>query len=93
MIDSAWCCTSRLPASPTATTTSTNVPTKQDVIGRAGYRALVAGWMIAFEDSPVDVSLQLIAKHTVQIDFIGHGIRTHIERHHGWRHRLSTRPQ
>jgi len=42
------------------------VPTKQHLIGRAGYRALVAAWMIAFEDAEMEiVSLRLIDEHTM----------------------------
>jgi ribosomal protein S27E len=53
------------------------VPTRQHLVGRAGYRALVAAWMIAFEDATVEiVSLESIDDHTVQIDFIGHGTHT-----------------
>ena len=53
------------------------VPTRQHLVGRAGYRALVAAWMIAFEDATVEiVSIELIDDHTVRVDFIGHGTQT-----------------
>jgi hypothetical protein len=53
------------------------VPTRQRLVGRAGYRALVAAWLIAFEDATADVTaLQQIDEHTVQVDFIGRGTHT-----------------
>jgi len=53
------------------------IPTKQRLVGRAGYRALVAGWVIAFEDARVEIkSLGQIDSTTVQVDFIGHGTHT-----------------
>ncbi len=53
------------------------VPTKQRLVGRAGYRALVAGWVIAFEDASVEiVSAQHIDGENVRVEFIGHGTHT-----------------
>jgi hypothetical protein len=53
------------------------VPTKQRLVGRAGYRALVAAWLIAFEDAHIEItSLQQIDEQTVQVDFAGHGTQT-----------------
>ena len=53
------------------------VPTKQRLMGRAGYRALVAAWLIAFEDAEIEItSLLEIDDHTVQVDFIGRGTHT-----------------
>jgi hypothetical protein len=50
------------------------VPTKQRLMGRAGYRALVAAWLIAFEDAEIEITaLQEIDERTVQVDFIGRG--------------------
>jgi len=53
------------------------VPTKQRLIGRAGYRALVAAWMIAFEDARLEITdMQELDGGTVRTDFIGHGTHT-----------------
>jgi hypothetical protein len=53
------------------------VPTKQHLVGRAGYRALVAAWIIAFEDARLEIAtLQQLDEHTVRIDFIGRGTQT-----------------
>ena len=53
------------------------VPTRQRLVGRAGYRALVAAWLIAFEDAKTEItSLQQIDEHTVQVDFVGRGTHT-----------------
>lgn len=53
------------------------VPTRQRLVGRAGYRALVAAWLIAFEDALVEITaIKEIDEHTVQVDFIGRGTHT-----------------
>ena len=53
------------------------LPTKQRLVGRAGYRALVAAWVIAFEDARVEItSLEQLGNATVRVDFIGHGTHT-----------------
>ena len=53
------------------------VPTKQRLVGRAGYRALVAAWLIAFDDASLEItSLEQIDEHTLRVDFIGHGTHT-----------------
>ena len=53
------------------------LPTKQRLIGRAGYRALAAGWLIAFEDAQLDIqSVQPLDDHTVVVDFEGRGTHT-----------------
>jgi len=55
----------------------TYVPTKQRLVGRAGYRALVAAWMIAFEDAEIEIKTQeQIDDHTMRTEFIGHGTHT-----------------
>lgn len=52
-------------------------PTKQRLIGRAGYRALAAAWMIAFEDASLEImSLQQVDGRTIRTEFIGHGTHT-----------------
>lgn len=53
------------------------VPTKQRLVGRAGYRALAAGWVIAFEDAQLEIqSAETVDEHTVRIEFIGRGTHT-----------------
>jgi len=53
------------------------VPTKQRLVGRAGYRALVAAWVIAFEDARVEiVAVRPVNDATVEVEFIGHGTHT-----------------
>jgi predicted ester cyclase len=53
------------------------VPTNQRLVGRAGYRALAAMWLVAFEDAEVDVqSIEYLDEHTVHVTFIGRGTHT-----------------
>lgn len=53
------------------------LPTNQRLVGRAGYRALAAAWLIAFEDAKVDIqSVQRLDDHTVRVTFIGCGTHT-----------------
>jgi predicted ester cyclase len=53
------------------------VSTKQRLVGRAGYRALVAAWVIAFDDARIEIThMQQLDENTVQTDFIGHGTQT-----------------
>jgi len=53
------------------------VPTKQRLVGRAGYRALVAAWLIAFDDASLEiVSLEQVDEHTIRTQFIGRGTHT-----------------
>lgn len=53
------------------------VPTRQRLIGRAGYRALAAAWVIAFEDASLDVvEMKAVDDERVQTDFIGRGTHT-----------------
>lgn len=53
------------------------IPTRQRLIGRAGYRALVAAWLNAFEDAQLDItSVTVLNDHTVQVEFIGRGTHT-----------------
>jgi hypothetical protein len=50
------------------------LPTGQRLSGRAGYRALAAAWLIAFEDATVEVqSVRRVDDHTVDVTFIGRG--------------------
>jgi predicted ester cyclase len=53
------------------------VPTNQRLRGRAGYRALAAMWLNAFEDGLVEVvSLRLLDDSTVEADLLGRGTHT-----------------
>jgi hypothetical protein len=53
------------------------LPSKQNLIGRAGYRALAAMWLNAFEDGQLEVvSLQSIAADTVVVNLLGRGSHT-----------------
>ncbi len=55
----------------------TYVPTRQRLIGRAGYRALVAAWLIAFDDAKLEiVGLDGIDEHTLRVQFVGRGTHT-----------------
>jgi hypothetical protein len=53
------------------------VPTRQRLIGRAGYRALAAAWLIAFEDAELELaSVTRLDAHRVAVDFVGRGTHT-----------------
>lgn len=53
------------------------LPTKQRLLGRAGYRALAAAWLIAFEDAHLEITaVRPIDEHTVQVCFVGRGTHT-----------------
>lgn len=55
----------------------TYVPTKQRLVGRAGYRALIAAWLIAFEDAQIEIkTMEHVDDHTIRTEFIGHGTQT-----------------
>ena len=50
------------------------VPTKQRLIGRAGYRALASGWLAAFPDARIDIrSVRRVDYETVRLEFVGRG--------------------
>lgn len=53
------------------------LPTHQRLVGRAGYRALAAAWVIAFEDAQVDIqSVERLDEAHVRVTFIGRGTHT-----------------
>jgi hypothetical protein len=53
------------------------LPTKQRLIGRAGYRALAAAWLHAFEDAQLEIqSLAAADERTLDVHFLGHGTHT-----------------
>jgi predicted ester cyclase len=52
------------------------VPTRQRLVGRAGYRALVAAWLQAFEDAQLEIQSVAADGGIVRVDFIGRGTHT-----------------
>jgi hypothetical protein len=53
------------------------LPTRQRLIGRAGYRALAAMWLNAFEDAVLEImAVRAVNPSTVDVDFIGRGTHT-----------------
>jgi hypothetical protein len=53
------------------------LPTKQRLIGRAGYRALAAAWLNAFADARLEIqSIACPAAVTLDVQFLGLGTHT-----------------
>src|SRR5688572_31658720 len=52
------------------------LPTRQRLMGRAGYRALVAAWLNAFEDARLEITAIRVSGDLADVDFIGHGTHT-----------------
>jgi len=52
------------------------LPTRQRLMGRAGYRALAAAWLNAFEDAQLDVQSIQVDGAVVHVEFVGHGTHT-----------------
>ena len=52
------------------------LPTRQRLVGRAGYGALVAVWLNAFEDAQLDVQSITIDGAVVDVEFLGRGTHT-----------------
>ena len=53
------------------------LPSKQHLIGKAGYRALAAMWLNAFEDGRLEiVSLKKAGHDTVVVELLGRGTHT-----------------
>jgi hypothetical protein len=53
------------------------VPTRQRLLGRAGYRALAAAWLIAFEDALLEITrVEALDAETVRVHFVGRGTHT-----------------
>ena len=52
------------------------LPTRQHLMGRAGYRALVDAWLNAFEDARLDVQSVTASGTTVDVEFLGRGTHT-----------------
>lgn len=49
-------------------------PTRQHLIGRAGYRALADTWLSAFPDAVLEIqSLQVIGGHAAHVKLLGRG--------------------
>lgn len=52
-------------------------PTRQHLIGRAGYRAMADAWLSAFPDAVLEIqSLQVIGGHTAHVKLLGRGTHT-----------------
>lgn len=52
------------------------VPTRQRLIGRAGYRALAAAWIHAFKDAQLDIASILSEGDALVVSFVGRGTFT-----------------
>jgi hypothetical protein len=53
------------------------VPTRQRLLGRAGYRALAAAWLQAFADARLEITVvRAIDDETIDVEFTGHGTHT-----------------
>ena len=53
------------------------VPTMQRLIGRAGYQALAAVWLEAFEDARLEIqSIRAEGDRTLHVEFLGRGTHT-----------------
>ena len=53
------------------------LPSKQNLIGKAGYRALAAMWLNAFRDGRLEVvAVDVRANGTVVVDLLGRGTHT-----------------
>jgi predicted ester cyclase len=53
------------------------LPTKQRLIGRAGYRDLAAAWLHAFEDAHLEIeSVSIADARTLVVQFLGNGTHT-----------------
>jgi hypothetical protein len=52
------------------------LPTRQRLVGRAGYRALVEAWLTAFADARLDITTARVDGRVVEIEFVGHGTHT-----------------
>ena len=52
------------------------LPTRQRLVGRAGYRALAQAWLTAFADARLDITAIRASGNVVEVDFVGHGTHT-----------------
>ena len=52
------------------------LPTRQRLIGRAGYRALAGAWITAFADARLEILSIVAADDALSIRFVGHGTLT-----------------
>jgi hypothetical protein len=52
------------------------LPTRQRLVGRAGYRALVAAWLNAFEDAHLAVQSLRMDGSVADVEFLGRGTHT-----------------
>jgi predicted ester cyclase len=52
------------------------LPTRQRLMGVAGYRALVSAWLHAFADARLDIQTLAARDTIVDVDFLGRGTHT-----------------
>ena len=53
------------------------LPTRQRLVGRAGYRALTGAWLQAFTDAQLEVQyVHVLDTSVVRIEFVGGGTHT-----------------
>lgn len=53
------------------------VPTRQRLVGRAGYQALATAWLTAFEDAQLDIrAIRVVDHDSVEVEFLGRGTHT-----------------
>lgn len=52
------------------------LPTRQRLVGRAGYRALAGAWLHAFEDARLEVRSIETGDGGVDVEFVGRGTHT-----------------
>ena len=52
------------------------LPTRQNLMGVAGYRAMVAAWLHAFEDARLVITSLQVSGNVAEVDFLGRGTHT-----------------
>jgi ketosteroid isomerase-like protein len=52
------------------------LPTRQHLMGVAGYRAMVAAWLHAFADARLEIQTLVVRDTIADVDFLGSGTHT-----------------
>jgi predicted ester cyclase len=52
------------------------LPTRQRLVGIAGYRAVVSAWLNAFTDARLEIQTLTMHGATADVDFLGSGTHT-----------------
>jgi len=52
------------------------LPTRQRLVGLAGYRAMVSAWLHAFTDARLEIQTLIMHGATADVDFLGSGTHT-----------------